>query len=314
MNTENSATEREVNKFKRLVGDVIRHHLGKAPRSIVYKSTGLTNFVFAVKHHEGDFVVRISPEPARLNSFIKEQWSQKAAREAGVPVPDILEVGLDIIAYPYMISTAVEGYEATHHPKRAEILSELGRYAAAINSIRTAGFGETFDWSENRLSRNASFKDYLLKEFCYKEKLDILEKNRMLTAQQVRRLLTIFTQSAAKPAKPVLNHGDLRLKNVIVDKEGKIMAIIDWEGATSNIAPQWEISLALHDLGIDAMQHFLDGYGIKPKKLKDIMPLAKAFNIVNYAAAVTKALLAKDKSALDRYRTRMSGDLAMYSF
>src|SRR5436309_6692038 len=125
-------------------------------------------------------MLRISPDADRLKSFIKDQWAQRAAREAGVPVPEILEVGLDIISYPYMISTAADGVEATHHPLRLEILRELGEHAAVINSIRTTGFGETFDWSENRLPLNSSFKEYLTDEYCYKKKLKVLEHHGML--------------------------------------------------------------------------------------------------------------------------------------
>lgn len=111
----------------------------------------------------------------------------------------------------------------------------------------------------------------------------------------------------------MLNHGDIRLKNVIADKDGKINAVIDWEGCTSNIA-QWELSLALHDLGIDGMQHFLEGYGLKDTKLREIMPLVKAFNVTNYASAIEEFAKAKDKARLEQYRTRLSGALDLYSF
>jgi aminoglycoside phosphotransferase (APT) family kinase protein len=46
--------------------------------------------------------------------------------------------------------------------------------------------------------------------------------------------------------EPRLNHGDLRLKNVLVDSAGRINAIIDWENAVAAPAPEWELALALH--------------------------------------------------------------------
>jgi hygromycin-B 4-O-kinase len=251
---------------------------------------------------------------ARLNLFIKEQWAQKAARKAGAPVPEILEVGADVIPHPYMISTTVEGEEATHHPERLAILSEMGQWAARINKIKTRGFGETFDWSENQLSQNHSFRAYLENEYSYSSKLEILERQKLLKPVQIRRLKKIFADAARMRPTAVLNHGDLRLKNVIVDAEGKINAIIDWESSTSNIAPQWELSLALHDLGVDGIQHFLDGYGIKNAKLKEIMPLVKAFNVANYAGAVEEAVRSKNKKRLEQYRARFDGTLDLYSF
>ncbi len=313
MITKNPSPAREVNKFKKHAQTLITHYFGSTAQRIKHKSSGLTNFVFDVKHRDGDFVLRISPDPARLNLFIKEQWAQKAAGEAGAPVPEILQVGAEIIPFPYMISTTVEGVEATHHPERLMILREMGQWAARINKIKTKGFGETFDWSENQLSQNGSFKEYLENEYGYASKLQILEKQKMLTRAQVRRLKQIFIAASKSHRMPVLNHGDIRLKNVIVDAAGKINAIIDWESCTSNIAPQWELSLALHDLGIDGMQHFLDGYGINNGKLKELMPLVKAFNVTNYAGAVEEAVKAKDKKRLDQYRLRLSGGLDLYS-
>ena len=161
MKTENDAPARRVNQFKEMARVVIKHHFGSSPRRIVFKASGLTNFVFSVVHPEGDFVVRISPEPSRIDSFYKEQWAQTAASRAGVPTAEILEVGMEIIKFPFMIARTVKGAEATNHPKRAEIVREMGRLGALINSVPTIGFGKTFDWSGNQLSRNETCKEYL---------------------------------------------------------------------------------------------------------------------------------------------------------
>jgi aminoglycoside phosphotransferase (APT) family kinase protein len=300
----------EVDKFRGLARKVIKHHFGGA-KQVKYLSGGLTNFVFSFRADGDDFVIRISPDPHRINLFYKEQWASQAARKEGVPVAEILEVGAEMIGFPYMVTRAIDGSDATNHPKRIEILHELGRLGAMINSIRTKGFGQTFDWSDNKLSKNAFFKDWLFEEYDAGGKLELLLKHRMLTPERAKAIEKVFAAAAKAKARPVLNHSDLRLKNVIADEEGKIKAVIDWEGCTSNIPPAWELSLALHDLGVDEMQAFLEGYGIKPKKLEDSMPLVRAFNIANYASAVGD--VAKDKKLLEHYRLRLSGMLDLYS-
>ena len=131
---------REVDKFRDLARTVIKHHFGGA-RQVKYLSGGLTNFVFSFRAEDGDFVIRISPDPHRINSFLKEQWATRAAKAEGVPVAEILEVGSEMIGFPYMVTRSIDGGDATHHPKRLEILTELGRIAAKVNSIRTKGFG-----------------------------------------------------------------------------------------------------------------------------------------------------------------------------
>lgn len=65
------------------------------------------------------------------------------------------------------------------------------------------------------------------------------------------------------------NHGDLRMKNVLVDQDGGICAILDWEKCMSIVAPHWELALALHDLSIDEKQAFLAGYGLSPEGAGD---------------------------------------------
>jgi aminoglycoside phosphotransferase (APT) family kinase protein len=313
MKTENSASKKEIERFREMAREAVAHHFGSRPSRIVFKASGLSNFVFAVKNSEGDFIVRISPEQWRIKSFFKEQWAQNAAHEAGVPTAEILEVGMETISQPYMIIRFVEGVEATRHPKRMEILCELGKYAALINSIKTKGFGKTFDWSSNQLSLNETWKDYLQKELKFEERLQFLEKQKMISEPQRKQLEKIFTEALKLKPKPALNHSDLRLKNVIVNEDGKIKAVIDWENCLSTIAPQWELSIALHDLWIDEKQVFLEGYGLTPKKITESAPLMKAFNIINYAPQVERFVEAKDAARLAQYRTRLSGTLDFYS-
>lgn len=312
METEKNTTARELRKFHELAREAAEHHFGSRPKRIAHRSGGLTNFVFSFENDEGKFIIRISPDPTKMASFLKEQWAERAAKAAGVPVAEILEVGLERIGFPYMISRSVPGSEATHHPKRFEILQEMGRAAAAINSIKTKGFGETFDWSDNKLSHNAAFTDYLHDEFDFKRKLSSLKKNNAVSESRAKALARIFADAAKQKIRPVLNHGDLRLKNVIVSEDGKINAIIDWEGCISN-TPAWDLSIALHDLGIDGTQHFLEGYGISERKLRDALPLIKAFNIANYASALEGMAAEGSRERLAQYRLRLSGALDLYS-
>ncbi|MBC7795587.1 MAG: phosphotransferase [Pyrinomonadaceae bacterium] len=305
----------EMSQAKEMARLVFAHHFGnQKPRRIIHKPSGLTNHVFAVKHSEGDFVIRISLDPSRINDFIKEQWAQTRALKAGVPTPEILEVGNDVIGHPFMIARTVTGHEATYNPNRRDILQAMGRAAALINSIPTSGFGGTFDWSNNLLSRNETWGEFLQNELRWETKLETLEKHKMLRENQSKSLHKIFTAAQKLKPKPALNHGDIRLKNVIVNEAGEINAILDWENCTSNLAPQWELSLALHDLSIDEKQDFLKGYGIREKDFVEIAPLIKAFNAINYAPEIERLAEANDKECLEHYRTRLGGSLDLYSF
>lgn len=311
---QNDAATKEIKQAKEMARAVIAHHFGnKKPRRINHKTAGLSNLVFEVAHSEGDFIVRISPDQARINSFIKEQWAQNKARETGVPVPEILEVGSHVINQPFMISRVVNGSEATFHPKRFEIVKEMGRFAALINTIKTEGFGTTFDWSSNLLSHNKTWQEYLENELNFEGRLKTLEKHKMLAPAQTKTLRKILLDCGKQKIKPALTHGDIRLKNVMVDDEGRITAFLDWEDCTSNFAPAWELSIALHDLSIDEKQLFLEGYGLKEKNICELMPVAKAINFINYAPEIERLANEKDTAHLEALRTRLGGALDMYS-
>jgi aminoglycoside phosphotransferase (APT) family kinase protein len=310
--TKNEAAEMNADNAKEMARLIIAHHFGNKPKRVVHLTGGLSNFVFMAYHNEGDFVVRISPEPTKIQAFMKEQWAMVKAREAGVPTAEILEVGNHIVPFPYMVSKKVEGQEATYHPKQLSIIKEMGHFAALINAIPTNGFGGTFDWSNNQLSLNEAWEDYLYKELHLEDRLQILKKQKMLQPKQIKKLESILTKPPRGKEKPSLNHGDIRLKNVIVDDDGQIIAFIDWEQATSNLA-YWDLSLALHDLSIDEKQEFLQGYGLSEEEVMESAPFIKALNLLNYAPEIKHLAEAKNVERLEWQRIRLSGALDLYS-
>lgn len=302
-----------VRAARRLVSQLIEHHFRSAPRRIIHKASGLTNLVFEVSHREGHFVVRLSQDPARINAYLKEQWVQARVREVGVPTPEILEVGNEVVPHPYMISRRVEGEEATHHPDRLTIARELGALARRIHRVRTRGFGRTFDWSGNTLSRNESWSEYLTHELRIDERLEILARLRMLDPARLRRLRSAVRELRGWRKQPSLNHADLRLKNVIVETSGRIAALIDWENCESNMAPHWDLAFALHDLGIDAKQEFVEGYELPWKRFVEMAPALKAINLIGYTPVLAQLEAAGNDAALAAQRARFTGAFDLYA-
>jgi Ser/Thr protein kinase RdoA (MazF antagonist) len=311
MPTAQPTAEISVSRARAMARKIISHHFGAPPQRVLQPGGGRSNHVFMVKHKEGDLVVRLSSNPTRINAFIKEQWASAKVREVKVPTPEILQVGNEVIPFPYMVSRRAEGSEATFHTKRLEILRELGSIAARINTVRTTGFGTTFDWSNNQLSLNDSWEEFLTKELEIENRLKILNRHNMLSRPQIKKLSAILRSGGKKRLRPRLNHGDLRLKNVLVNDEGTIKAIIDWEDCISSL-PCWELSVALHDLSIDEKQAFLEGYGLERPKIIAMAPLIRALNVINYAPEIERMAEAKDSAKLEQYKTRLGGALDLY--
>jgi aminoglycoside phosphotransferase (APT) family kinase protein len=301
-----------IRHYRDLAKTIVQRHFGKPASRIVYKSSGRTNYVFAVNHVEGQFVVRISPDSDRLRAFQKERWASQKAREAGVPTPEVIEVGNDAVSEPYMITHRVTGTEATQHPKRHRIVHEMGEYAAVINSILTSGYGSDFDWTSGG-KKHQTWAGYVEDEFELEKRLQLFATHKILPNAELKNLSRILENAKLRRHKASLNHSDLRLKNVIVDEGGDIAAIIDWEECQSTVAPEWEVSIALHDLTVDEKHAFIEGYGLSIREVEEMAPLIKAFNILNYYQVIAAAIESGDDKSLGEIKLRMKGSLDLYS-
>jgi len=292
---------------------VVKHHFGKSLEKIEFKPAGKTNFVFDIVTKEGNFIVRIANSRAKLNDFMKEQWVTQKVLGIGVPVPEILEVGHEIISLPYMLQQKIEGEEAVNHPDRLNILQDLGKYASMIHSIPTTGFGKVFDWSKNKLSKKKTWVEFLEKELMVAEGLKFLQDNDILSKKKIKRLNGEYERLKKWKITPCLNHCDLRLKNVIVNEGGEIKAILDWEDCSSNCAPYWDFSIALHDLSIDGKQKFLEGYEPDVEEFSKRAYALTVFNIINYIPALQRIIARKDKNSLAFYKLRLDGAMDLFS-
>ena len=292
---------------------LVKHHFGGSIKKIEFKPAGKTNYVFEVVNADGKFIVRISDSRTKLSDFIKEQWATQKVSEKKVPVPEILEVGNEMLPLPYMLQKKIEGTEAMDHPKRLDILYDLGCYAKQIHSIPTEGFGHSFNWSKNKLSKQTTWPDFINKELQLNERIKFLEQKNILPKKKVAKLTSFFEKIKKWKGKPTLNHCDLRLKNVLVNESGKIKAILDWENCSSNLAPYWDFSIALHDLSIDGKQKFLEGYGLNFEEFNQMSYALTAFNLINYIPALEKIIKEKDRNMLELYKLRLNGSLDLFS-
>ena len=103
------------------------------------------------------------------------------------------------------------------------------------------------------------------------------------------------------------------MKNVIVNEAGEIKAILDWEDCSSNCAPYWDFSIALHDLSIDGKQKFLEGYEPDVEEFSKKAYALTVFNIINYIPALQGIINKKDKTRLELYKLRLDGSLDLFS-
>jgi aminoglycoside phosphotransferase (APT) family kinase protein len=302
-------------ELEQVVRAAVARHVG-APVQVAPLSGGLTNEAFDVETAHAHVVVRLGDQPDKLAGFERERRAAGQARAAGVPTQQIIALGNEG-RWAYTIAERLPGEPAVDHPERLRILEELGRVAKVVHGIRTDGFGDRFalegETADPPQPGAETWSDFLREHLQAESRIARLLELEMISGRQAESLRRALTEVEGWDGPAVLNHGDLRLKNVVVNEEGHILGVIDWESAISVVGPHWDLSIALHDLSIDAKQAFLSGYGMSDDEVRRAAPAWRLFNLLNYVPTIDERLAAHDTEEVERIRTRLSGALDLYA-
>ena len=300
-------------KMLRAIDDIGHRHFDERPRKVERLGGGRTNTVLGFRVSSGRYVLRMHQCAGKIHDYLKEQWAMDAARAAGVPTAHVLEVASLDDGRPYMIQERIEGVTCRDLIDRMVPLRDMGKFAARLHAVRTRGYGQVFDWSSNELSRRRRWTDYLAHDFDAEGRLASLQKLHMVNSRQARALRISIRVASDWRKTPVLNHGDLRLKNLIVDANtSRVRAVVDWENCLSFPPPYWDLSIALHELGVDEKEAFLEGYGMKPAQFAALVPFVRMLNVLNYAHPVQSAHENRQLERLDWFRLRLAAGLELY--
>ena len=240
---------------------------------------------------------------ASLKEYTKEVWCIDKAAERGVPVATVLDVGV-IEEHAYMVQAYIAGDEGRDSQfPRGDIWRQLGRYARVIHSIEVAGFGPKLqDLTQG--DSHESWLEYLNYNIESLNENDELLRLRVLTQSQSKVIRAIFEDLKREAFNFGLNHGDLSLKNVIVDESGKVN-LIDWGSAEAGIVPHHDLiqMLKLNMLENDpddvAIKSFLHGYGISQSEFEQMRPTLESLLLLR---------------AVDKLRWAIDWDIELESF
>ena len=290
-----------------LVDTVLR----RTPQQVRRRGGGLTNFVYQVDIDGQSLILRFNGDPAKKRVFERERRAMTMARDGGVPVPTVLHIGAD--PHPFVLMTNVRGTVGTHAYDRLGTLRQMGELTARLHRIRTHGFGPSaLDARPAREQRHQSWGAHLERDAHASERIAGLERLGMFLPDNADRMRRTLEHMCSWRRTSVLHHGDVRLKNVILDHDGKIIALLDWDNCTSSVPALWDLSIALHDLSIDEKQAFLAGYGYGPRELRKSIPYLRLLNALNYAPFIQASAERGEKLNLSWHRARFAGDFNLY--
>jgi aminoglycoside phosphotransferase (APT) family kinase protein len=292
--------------------DVAAKALRKTPQHARRRGGGLTNLVYQVDVDDRSVIVRVNADPDKLQVFRRERQAMALARSARLPVPRVLHVGAD--PHPFMILDNVRGVVGTHAYDKVGTVRQMGEITARIHSIQLPGFGPAAVDARfaGAAPRRHSWGAHLEADLHASQRIEALQRLGMFLPDNADRMRQVLAHMSGWRRNPVLHHGDMRLKNVIVAPQGKVIGVLDWEHCTSSVPALWDLSVALHDLTIDEKQAFLQGYGYGPRELTKSIGYMRLLNALNYTPFIVAAAERGETAKLNWYRARFAGNFNLY--
>ena len=241
---------------------------------------GSVNKVCKIKTNTDEIILRFRDEVAALEEYKKEAWCIKQAGKAGIPVAEVIKIG-KFGQIPYITQSYVNGDSGKNEMINPRgIWGKLGEYLSIVHSIPIEGFGLDIIDYENGTFRDSfsptwiEHLDYNISSLTEDDKLIEL---KVFEKSQLKEIKNLFSELKKKEFKFGLNHGDVALRNTIINPEGKIY-LIDWGCAIAHVVPYYDLFTLLrgkmdrNSPNNDEIQAFLDGYGMKKLDFEKIKP------------------------------------------
>ena len=280
---------------ERIAGDFLLEQV-KTSYQIIGK--GITNQVCVVETESRKVVVRMNNKDS-YPSYMKEKWCIEQAVAVGVPGPEVLSIGI-VDETAYMIQAFVDGDNgADSTVPVSDVWRQIGNYAKLIHSIPVKGYGgDLIDpvhgefHSPPHPGSDGSWQGYVQYNINSLTESDPLIELGVITQMKSQRVRKLFENLKKETFRFGLNHGDISLKNTIVNQEKQVI-LLDWELAEVSVVPHATVAQLMHYqiLGleegpnIDEFKAFLDGYGISEEDLADMrhLLLLRAFDSLRWA-------------------------------
>lgn len=248
------------------------------------KGKGKNNLVFKITVNDNPVILRLSNRDKTLELYQKEKWCADVVKNAGIPTPKIIEVGI-VDGYAFSFQEFVEGIQRNDAPQElARIWFTLGQYASAIHKISAPDLRLDYGKFVSDIFEN----DYFIIQGVFSEELSEKIKNRLKEVCHWK-------------FPPTLCHGNLHPSNVLIDQAG-VIHIIDWETATGNRTPQSELAeIYTWNNGKENVLRFIEGYGLKEDEVKNMMRDIQTLILLRLVSVIVRKMPRDNNWQSDTY-------------
>jgi len=252
--------------------ELVTAHLGQAEWSVRPFGAGKFSQVFSVDGPDGRYVLRIAPRDSVLQLFYEYRMMrqepaihERLMAETSVPVPPILaqdftrrRIDRDYLIMPRLPGRPLSRAKLSHQT-RDRALRRWGRYVAEIHTVtdplnRFGYLGEHRCMEPQRTWADAF-------AVMYRKELDDIVACGVYdraTADEAMELLEQHRDVFAHCETSHLLHGDLWVTNLLVEPDGKVTGVLDFDRACWGDI-EWDLAIAEY-CGV-TQPAFWEGYG-----------------------------------------------------
>lgn len=261
---------------ERIAGDILQEPV-KTSYQIIGK--GIMNQVCVVETACHKVVVRMNDKDT-FPEFVKEKWCIEQAAAIGIPGPEVLSIGIDDKT-AFMIQAFVEGDNGLDSTvPKTDVWRKLGEYAKLIHSIQVKGYGGNLVdpvhgefQSPPHSGSDGSWQGYVQYNINCLTEHDPLIELGVMTQAESQRVRELFENLKREPFRFGLDHGDLSIKNAIVNQAQRVI-LLDWN-AEVNVVPHVTVArlMQYQILGIEEcpndeeFEAFMGGYELAEEDL-----------------------------------------------
>ncbi|WP_067815948.1 phosphotransferase [Actinomadura kijaniata] len=213
-----------------------------------------------------------------------------------VPVPDLVGEPSPEFPWPFWGAPMIPGRELADsglpQDRRARAAADAGAFLRVLHAPDLAAeFGDRLPYDPfrrgvppERAARAA-------------ERLGRLARRGAWERDRAVEALLDAARTMPEPSGPaVLSHGDLHVRHLLVDGEGRACGVIDW-GDLCLADPAVDLSLAYGGFAGPARRAFLDAYGPVAREREDaarVLAVMLCAALAEYAAATGRAALLRE--------------------
>ena len=197
---------------------------------------GHSNLTFLVTDANGRRLVLRRPPLAHglasAHDMAREHLIISALHESSVPVPKTLGLCEDeaINGAPFYVMDYVEGHVVREVADAEKLLSEAARGRASESLADTLAAIHKVDLEGVGLSNLGRHEDYLARQL--KRWHGQWEQQRTRDLDLIDSVHSELVGNLPEQGPATIVHGDYRLDNTMVDGEGNVCAVLDWEICT----------------------------------------------------------------------------------